>query len=385
VTETVTRPEAGPDPDTGHPTGDGATAPGGWRSRGRRLRARLRGLPVVAPRSRRGALATAVVLVLVLLAGAGQLVYSAVTALPAGAALRVGGVHGEVVTTQALDARVRLYGALYGIAPPADPAGQDTFRRDTAKAVAVSEVVSREAADRNIVVADKAVSDQLDQLVARSFPAGRDDFLARLSGAGISEKDVLDEVRRQMVTARLYDQITHGVPPVSDGDVASAYDQRRATLTTPEQRHVRAVVLGSQPDAGATLDRLRGGADFTGEAARSLDQSTRGSGGDLGLLGHDQVASLDQGLADAVFAAAPGAFVGPLPLQQAWVVAQVTDVRPGTPLTLDQARDGLRAQLGVERTGAVWNGWITDRLRADDVEYADDHRPADPLSAPAPR
>jgi peptidyl-prolyl cis-trans isomerase C len=175
------------------------------------------------------------------------------------------------------------------------------------------------------------------------------------------------------------------VPPVTDADVATAYDQRRATLTTPEQRHVRAVVLGTQPDAAATLDRLRAGADFTAEATRSLDRSTQSTGGDLGLLGHDQVASLDQGLADAVFGAAPGALVGPLPLQQAWVVAQVTEVRPGTPLTLDQARDGLRAQLGVERTGAVWNGWITDRLRDEDVEYAEDYRPADPLSAPAPR
>ncbi|NMO91484.1 peptidylprolyl isomerase [Actinomycetospora sp. TBRC 11914] len=376
MTETLTRPGAGPDRDP---------AEGRPRGRLRRLVARRRVALLDAPRTRRGRIVTAVVLVLVLLASAGQLAWSTVTALPADAALRVGGLRGEVVTTQSLDARVRLYGALYGIAAPTDPAGQDRFRRDTAKAVAVSELVTREAAARGIVVADKAVSDQLDQLVARSFPAGRDDFLAKLSAAGVSEQDVLGEVRRQMVTSQLYDRITRGVPPVTDDDVARAYDQRRATLTTPEQRHVRAVVLGSQQDAAATLDRLRGGADVTAEAARSLDQSTRGTGGDLGLVGHDQLATLDQGLADAVFGAAPNAYVGPLPLQQAFVVAQVAEVRPGTPLTLDQARDELRAQLGVERTGAVWNGWIADRLRAEGVEYAESYQPADPSSAPAPR
>ncbi|MEJ2861565.1 peptidylprolyl isomerase [Actinomycetospora flava] len=345
-------------------------------------RTRAAALAARVPGGRWTRRAVAAVLVLALLAGAGFAVYRWATALPDDAALRVAD---GVVTEQALDQRVRLYGALYGIAPPGDDAGRDTFRRDTAKAVAVSEVVVGEAAARGITVSEAEVSGQLDQLVTRSFPAGRDDFLARLSQVGIGERDVLDEVRRQMVTSRLYEQVVRDVPPVTDQDVARAYDERRATLTTPEQRQVRAIVLSSRDDADATLARLQAGADPAVEATRSLDQSTRGAGGDLGLLVRDQVAALDPGLADAVFTAAPGSFVGPVPLQQAWVVAQITGMRAGSPLTPDQARDPLRAQLGAERAGALWNTWTTDRLRDADVEYADGYRPADPFAAPAPR
>jgi len=298
--------------------------------------------------------------------------------VPEGSAFRVGGT---LVSEQQLGQRVKLLGALYGVTPPKDPAAMDRFRRDTAKAVAVSGVLDDAAAAKGIVIADKTANDQLTNVVERSFPQGRDTFVQRLAGIGITERDVVDEIKRQLADSELFKQVTAGVPTPTDQDVAQVYQQRHAQMAIPEKRHVRNIVVEQQDQANQIRSQLGSGADFAALAAQSsMDDSTKAKGGDLGQITRDQ---LEQAYGGAAFGAAPNTVFGPVHTQYGWNVGQVLEVTPAVPLTLDQVRDQLRAQLLDERTQQVWNDWLGGQLRSAGVRYADTYRPADP-NAPAP-
>ncbi|MFR9805059.1 peptidyl-prolyl cis-trans isomerase [Pseudonocardia sp. RS010] len=299
------------------------------------------------------------------------------TALPADAAFRS---VGTTVTEAQLAQRLEALEALYGIRAPSDPDGADRFRRESAKAVAVDMAVQQAAAERGIVTAELQARGELDKIIADKGPDGRKQFVALLGQVGASEQDVVDELVRQDTTRRLYDDVTKGLPEVTEDDLHKAFDERRDLMAVPEQRHVRNLVVRTKEDADAALKRAVGGEDF-GAVARqvTLDGSTRDSGGDLGLVAADQ---LENGFAAAAFGAAPQAFFGPVQTRFGWNVGQVTEIVPAKPLSFEQVHEDLRTTLASERALSTWQQFLTDRIADADIEYADAYRPADPDSPP---
>ncbi|NMI00558.1 peptidyl-prolyl cis-trans isomerase [Pseudonocardia acidicola] len=329
------------------------------------------------PTSRRGRLLAAV-LALVLLAGAAGVAWWRITALPSDAAFRY---DGHVVTIDQLDQRIDALRALYGVEQPQDPGKADTFRRDVAKSVAVSEILDKAAADRQIVVADKQVEDTLGRYVEQQFgPGGNDAFVKALGNVGTSESAVRDEIRRQLTVSQLMQQVV-GTITISDADLKAAYDQRKGTLGTPEKRTLRNIVVASQQDAQSVLDQLKAGTPIEQVAAtRSLDASTRDKGGSLGEVAR---ADLEQPVGDAAFGVGSGQFYGPVQGAHGWNVGRVDAITPFVPATYEQVADGLRQALKVERSLAVWRGWLGQQIHDAGVEYADAYRPADPDAVPS--
>lgn len=342
----------------------------------------VRGQPIV-PADRRIRLGGMVLLALLAVGSTTAVSLDRIYAVPAGGVFRVGDT---LVTEQQLAERVTLLGALYGVRQPADPAGLDRFRRDSAKAVAMSEVLDEAGRARGIVIADKTANDQLTNMLERSFPEGRDAFVTKLRGIGLTEQAVLDEIKRQLANAELFDQVTSDVPAPTDQDVAATYQQRRAEMAIPEKRHLRNIVVSGPDQAAQIRGQLDGGADFAALASQtSLDDSTKANGGDLGAVARSQ---LEKAYGDAAFGTGPNTLFGPVQTQYGWNVGQVLEVSPAVPLSLDQVRGQLQAGLRDQRKLDAWNRWLTEQLRAARVRYADAYRPADPeatVPEPAPK
>ncbi|MQA12626.1 MAG: peptidylprolyl isomerase [Pseudonocardiaceae bacterium] len=311
--------------------------------------------------------------------GVALIVVPRLTDLPDDAAFQV---EDTVVTEESLRNRIDVLEALYGIRPPAEGEQADRFRRDSAKAVAVSIVLETAARDRGIVISDKAARDTLTRVIEQQYgPGGRAAFVELLGNAGASEQDVLDEIKRQQDIARLFEQVTKDVPEVTDADLRRAFEERRDQLVTPEQRHLRNIVVATKEQAEQMLQRARSGVDFSVLAQEnSLDQSTRNSGGDLGFVTQQQLASE---YADAAFEAPTGSLFGPVQTQFGWNVGQVLKLRPARALQFDQVKDQLRTTLASERAREVWRDWLARQIRGANVQYADGYRPAHPDAPPS--
>lgn len=286
-------------------------------------------------------------------------------------------VSGHVVHQATYERRVQVLEALFGVKEPdaKDTRKTDQFRRDTAKALALSMVLDRLAADEKIVVAGKTARDSLDRYITQAYPDGRSGFTRALGDRGLSESDVVDEVRRQITVSRLFEHVTGDVT-VGDAAVRAFYEKNKAKIVSPEQRHVRHIVLATEDDARRVIGQLVQGAAFADVAKQSsLDQSTKDSGGDLGTLTADQ---LLPAFAKAAFAAQPGHVFGPVKTDLGWHVGFVDSVVPAQHLAYNDVKADLTDRLKAERRLARWQTWLRGRLKAAHVRYAKAYRPANP-------
>jgi peptidyl-prolyl cis-trans isomerase C len=336
---------------------------------------------VRVPRTLKGRiLAGAALVVLLGLVGGGVFWYQT-THLPEGVAFRV---YGQNVTITELNDDVQTDRALFGVQPPTEGPRLDQFRRDFAKASAVSMVIDKAATYRHITIADRQVSDMLARYIAQYYgegPEGHDRYVQALANQGTSETKVLAELKRQMALQQLINQVTAGVT-VSDQDLRQAFDVRRDQLATPERREIHNIVLGSKADADQLVAQLSQGGNFELLAGqRSLDGSTKDKGGDLGLVG---ARDLEKPYADVAFGAPVGAVFGPVQTQYGWNVGKSVQSQPPAPAVFDQIKDQLRQTLISERASAEWTSYLGGLIKDAGVRYADAYRPANPDALPGP-
>lgn len=299
-------------------------------------------------------------------------------ALPADAAFRV---DGRVVTQNGLDRRVHVLGALYGVTAPTDPQKLDAFRRDTAKALVLSIVMDDAARRHGVVIADKVVSDVLDRVISERYPqGGRGAFVKALAVQGISEQDVLGELRRQLAVRQLYDQVTSGIT-VSEAAARADFLAHPEKYQPPQQRHLRELVVADEPTARTILAKVKAGSSFAALArSRSLDASTRSSGGDLGTV---TAAELDPAFASMAFSAAKGKPFGPVQTSLGWYVGLVQDVLQPPAPTFDEVKEQVRQQLSSLAQVTAWRAFLQNRLKEGHVRYAAAYQPASPDALPA--
>jgi peptidyl-prolyl cis-trans isomerase C len=322
-----------------------------------------------------------VIAAIVLLGGAvGGYYWQTAGQLPSGVALRVGG---QDVTVSQLQSEATQLRALYGVQQPSGKAKASQFWRSMAQAEALRIVLSHVALARNIVISNKRAQDVVTRFVSNEYGNGPDaqsQFLAALGNAGVSEPEVLAEIKQMLAEDQLFDQVTSGVK-VTEQQVRQAFAQRRNQLGTPERRAIRNIVVGSQGDATTVVKELEHGANFSSLASQvSLDDSSRSSGGNLGVVSASQ---LDAGYAKAAFAAPLNGVFGPVRTSYGWNVGQVTQILPPAPASFNAVAGTLKQELMSEDATAVWLKWATQQIRTAHVQYADNYRPANPNSIPA--
>lgn len=318
-------------------------------------------------------------LLLVIAGGAGaQAVTKSMDALPNDAAFRAAGV---VMTKQQMQHRVNVMEFLYGLQPPKDSKQMDQFNRSVAKALAVSDVVDTSARERGIVIADKAASDQLDKMIQDNGVKDRSTFIQQIGARGVSEQDVIDEIKRQQANARLFAQITQVVKPSTDGDAQNYYNQHQAQMVSPEQRDIMNIVVPTPDQAQQIVQLAQNTNDFGALAKQfSIDGSTKDNGGSLGLVQADQ---LDPGYSKAAFSAPPGSVFGPVQTSQGWNIGRVNDVHPSVPMSFPQVKDAIKTKLDNDAKLKVWDDFLGQRIKAAKVVYAPEYQPADPDAPPA--
>lgn len=320
----------------------------------------------------------ALAVVAVLIGGTAAVAMTRADELPDGAAFRY---RDRVVTVAQLDDRLEVLEALYGVKRPEDEAREDDFNRDSAKSMVVSLVLADAAAERDIVISHKEAQTELDKLIDSQLTGGRDAFIEFLSTSGISERDVLDEIRAQLATSRLVDDVTADVAAATASEAQQTYDENESDMVAPEGRRLVNVVVETRADA-ARVTRLARRTGKLGPLAAtwSLDGSTRDDGGRLGLVTADQ---LEDGYSRIAFSATTGEIFGPVRTSYGWNVGQVLEVVKARAVSFADVEDEIVERLSAQARLKVWRAFLTDELVGADVEYADAYLPDSPTAPPA--
>ncbi|MBB4661745.1 peptidyl-prolyl cis-trans isomerase [Conexibacter arvalis] len=199
-----------------------------------------------------------------------------------------------------------------------------------------------EAEELGIRVTDAEVQRRLDEAKRAQFPR-RGDYERFLRSSGMTEEDLLFQMRLQELPARITEKIQREAGDVTQADITEYYNRNREQFAVPERRDLEIVLTRTEAQAEEAKRAIEGGMRWA-EAARrfSTDALSRGNGGRLLGVARGQQ---DRALDTAAFNARVDTIVGPVRGQFGWYIVRVTRVTPARQNSLEDSREAIRAQL----------------------------------------
>ncbi len=173
-------------------------------------------------------------------------------------------------------------------------------------------LVEQAAARMGITVSDEQVNARVQEAIVAG--GGEEKFQTWLQENGITEEEFSMQLRSEMITEGVIQQITNAV-----SDKA-------------EQVRARHILVGSEEKAHQVLQRLEAGEDFAAVAREmSEDEVTRADGGDLGFFPKGML-SVPPEVEEAAFALQPGQISGIVRSPYGYHIIQVVERQPDRPL-----------------------------------------------------
>ncbi|HEV2087445.1 MAG TPA: peptidylprolyl isomerase [Cryptosporangiaceae bacterium] len=177
----------------------------------------------------------------------------------------------------------------------------------------------------------------------------------------------------------LFERVTADVA-VDDGEVARYYLANPDRYQRPERRRVRQLIIADPATAGRARRRLDRGDAWT-EVVAASTSSPGAADDEVGWLRRGEMAGV---LEAVVFAAVPGAVLGPVQTEFGWHLAEVLEIQPGGAVPLEEAAGPISADLLAAARGRRFDEWLEQRRHslatvAPGHEHPGDPRAPDPI------
>jgi peptidyl-prolyl cis-trans isomerase SurA len=239
------------------------------------------------------------------------------------------------------------------------------------------ELEQRAAAQAKLAVSAREIDDALGRIAAQN-KLSVDQVIDEAVRAGLSEQQYRNELKRQVLEAKLLNLRLQGRVRVSDEDLRAAY--RRIVLDERKKQNFRAAWLtlgiphgakSSEIEAQRTLaERIvaqaANGDDF-GELARrySDDARTRRAGG---LLAQMKAGQLPPLLDRAALSLEAGQVSAPILMADRFVILKVVERDASELPSYDEAKSELAERVYLEKMNKARRQWLDSLRRRTHVD-----------------
>lgn len=237
----------------------------------------------------------------------------------------------------------------------------------------------QKAKELGIEVSDKEVTDRLDQVKQQYFvnPAGQKPatkaeiekrYRAQLKSQGLSDADVRQGIRSQLLRERIYNKVTKDVK-VSDDDAKKYYDEHKTQYqqpAVPASRDVRHILVKSRAKALSIFKQLKGGGDFAKLALKFSTDPSKTSGGRLTVCKEQSTSCVKTvpPFEKTAFSLKPNEISNPVHTRFGWHVIQalgpVKPPKKATAIPFDQVKSAIKQQLVQQKKQDEMTKWWND-------------------------
>jgi parvulin-like peptidyl-prolyl isomerase len=234
----------------------------------------------------------------------------------------------------------------------------------------------QEAKKMNVKVSDKEVTDRLNQVKQQYFvnPSGQKPaskaqiekrYQSQLKAQGLTDKDVRDGIRSQLIREKLYNKVTKDVK-VSDDDAKKYYkdhSQQYQQPAVPESRDVRHILVKSEAKALTVYNQLKSGGDFAKLAVKYSIDPSKSNGGRLTVCKQQSVSCLKTvpAFEKTAFALKTNEISKPVHTKFGWHVIQALGpIKPPTKakaIPFDQVNSAIKQQLLQQKKQQEMTNW----------------------------
>ena len=230
---------------------------------------------------------------------------------------------------------------------------------------------------------DQEVADRLTELKQQFFEGDEQKYQDELEAQGVTEEDVLADLRAQLISQKIFDQVTADVT-VTDDEVQQYYEDNEEQFTTPESREVAHILVDANDKklADDLYQQLQDGADFAELAKEhSTDTASAEQGGQL----TDVRGSFVPEFEEVAFALETGEIGEPVKSQFGWhIITALEDTQPEATTPFAEVSDSVREQLLDEQKDALMLEWVRDARakNAATIGFATGFEPATTATLP---
>jgi foldase protein PrsA len=217
------------------------------------------------------------------------------------------------------------------------------------------------AEEMDISVTERRVQKELKKLKSESFK-NEAEFKEFLKESGFSQADVNRQVKLQVLSTEIQEDLQGQAPKPSQSEVESYYEAAKATqFTQPPSRSIRQIENKDRQKAKAAREELAKGntaKDWERVAKKySEDAATKGNGG---LQEGVTEGSLGEPLDKAVFNAPEGQIEGPIESQGSFYVFEVQNETEETSQPLSDVEAQIKSQLEQQAEQDYFNTFVAD-------------------------
>lgn len=236
-----------------------------------------------------------------------------------------------------------------------------TLKNQAVQFLIQREQFEQEAAALDVEITDKQVDARLEQIQKQYFGGDKKKYDKQLKEQGLSDKQVRNDIRAQIVSEKIFEEVT-GKVAVTDKQVADYYNKNEAQYSQPQSREVRHILVKTKAKADDLYNQLKGGADFAALAKKfSEDTGSKANGGKLTISKGQTVAPFDK----KAFELKKNEISTPVKTEFGFHIIQpLGDVTEAKVTPLKEVKDSIRQQLAQTKKNEAMTKWV-DELKKD--------------------
>jgi parvulin-like peptidyl-prolyl isomerase len=252
-----------------------------------------------------------------------------------------------------------LQQGLDGPPQPSDP--QYKAVKDQALGTALDAAwIEGEAARRGVSVTDTQVQQQFQATKDQNFKT-EEEYQKFLQTSGLSQEEVDQRVRLQLISKEIEDKLTNSVSDPSDDEAQEFYDANKSQFSQPEQRTIRLIQNQDAAQVDKAYQALKADDSPQNWNTVAKQYSTDPQSKDKGGLRTGIVTgTFEQPLDDDIFKAPQSQVEGPVSTPTGSFVYEVESIQPGTTQDFGQVKDQIKQQIKSTQQQEAFSAFLTD-------------------------
>ncbi len=221
--------------------------------------------------------------------------------------------------------------------------------------------LENEAEERGVEVTPSEIDQEIQSVRQQQQLTDPKAFQKALTEAGLTEEELGDQFRLELVSTKIQEDLAEEAPPPSEDDIEQYYESNETTFEQPASRDIRYILNADEAkaqQAKTALDADNSPESWKQVAAEfSTDTTTKNEGGvRVGVTEE----SFEPALDEAIFGAEEGVVSDPISTTQGFYVFQVDTITEGGVQPLSDVRGQIEQLLAPQFEQSYVQNFIMD-------------------------
>lgn len=258
-------------------------------------------------------------------------------------------VNGQAITRDQLDAKL-------------ENSATPVTARNVLQLMVTDDLIDQYAQSHKITVSQAEI-DKIENQYKAQYPANQWDQL--LKARGLSEQDVQDLIRRQIIL----DKAVGAGVRVAPSQVAAYFKLNHTQLDQPAQARARHILVADLPTAQKVEAELKAGKDFAALAKQySMDPGSKDNGGELGTFPRGRMVPAFDAY---VFSGPIGKISPPVKSPMGYHIIQIEERKPATKATLANSTAKITQMLRQQQESPLIQQFLQQQQQTAKIDVVD--------------